>query len=81
MGGAIKMSGEEKQVKSLPSCPTFCNPVDCSPPGPSVHRFSRQEYQSGLPYSPPGDLPNPGIKLKSFMSPALTGGFFTTSAT
>ena len=40
--------------------------------------FSRQEYWSGLPCPPPGDLPNPGIKP---MSPALAGGFFTTSAT
>ena len=30
---------------------------------------------------PPGDLPNPGIKTTSLMSPAMTGGFFTTSAT
>ena len=30
--------------------------------------FSRQEYWSGLPFPPPGDLPNPGIKLRS---PAL----------
>ena len=37
--------------------------------------FSRQEYWSGLLFPPPGDLPNPGIKLKS---PALAGSFFTT---
>ena len=43
--------------------------------------FSRQEYCSGLPCPPPGDLPNPGIKATSLMSPALAGGFFTTSAT
>ena len=43
--------------------------------------FSRQEYWSGLPFAPPGHLPNPGIQLKSLMSPALAGGFFTTSAT
>ncbi|ELR59872.1 hypothetical protein M91_19863, partial [Bos mutus] len=42
--------------------------------------FSRQEYWSGLPYPPPGDLPNPRIKPMSLMSPALAGGFFTTSA-
>ena len=40
--------------------------------------FSRQEYWSELPFPIPGDLPNPGIKC---MSPALAGGFFTTSAT
>ena len=43
--------------------------------------FSRQEYWSGLSYPPPGDLPNPGIKPASLMSPALAGGFFTTRAT
>ena len=37
--------------------------------------FSRQEYWSGLPFPPPGDLPNPGMEL---VSPALAGGFFTT---
>ena len=41
--------------------------------------FSRQEYWSGLPCPPPGDLPAPGIEPASLMSPALTGGFFTTS--
>ena len=35
----------------------------------------------GLPCPPPGDLSNPGIKPASLMSPALAGGFFTTSAT
>ena len=39
--------------------------------------FSRQEYWSGLPCPPPGDLPNPRIKPTSLMSPALAGGFFT----
>ena len=43
--------------------------------------FSRQEYWSGLPYPPPGDVPDPGIKLTSFISPLLASGFFTTSTT
>ena len=43
--------------------------------------FSRQEYWSGLPYPPPGDLPNPRIKLMALTLPALAGGFFTTTAT
>ena len=42
--------------------------------------FSRQEYCSMLPCPPPGDLPDLGIKLASLTSPALAGGFFTTSA-
>ena len=40
--------------------------------------FPRQEYWSGLPFPPPGDLPNLGIKPTSFVSPALAGRFFTT---
>ena len=43
--------------------------------------FSRQEYWSELLWPSLGDLPNPGIKPTSLMSPALAGGFFTTSAT
>ena len=41
--------------------------------------FSRQEHWSGLPFPPPGDLPNPGIEPASLTSPALARGFFTTS--
>ena len=44
-------------------------------------KFSRQEYWNGLPFSPPGDLANPGPEPTSLASPALTGGFFTTSTT
>ena len=43
--------------------------------------FSRQEYWSGLPYSPPEDLPDPGIEPACLKSLALAGGFFTTSTT
>ena len=63
------------------SCLTFCNPMDYHPPGSSVHGIPYQEYWSGLPFPTPGDLPNPEIKPMSLLSPALTGRFFTTSAT
>ena len=43
--------------------------------------FSRQEYWSGLPCPPPGNLPNPGIELASRISPALAERFYTASAT
>ena len=50
------------------SCPTLCDPVDCSPQAPLSMEFSRQEYWSGLPFLSSGDLPNPGIEPGS---PAL----------
>ena len=37
--------------------------------------LSRQEYWSGLPCPPPGDLSDPGMEPMSLVSPALTGGF------
>ena len=48
---------------------------------PLSMEFSRLEYWSGLTFPSPGDLPNPGIEPASLASHALTGWFFTTSAT
>ena len=49
---------------SLQSCLTLCDPMDNMQPARLLYpwRFSRQEYWSGLPFPPPGDLPKPGIK-------------------
>ena len=58
------------------SCPTLCNPMDCSSPGSSVHRIFPARIQSWLPFPPLGDLPNPGIKPESPVSAALARGFF-----
>ena len=44
------------------SCLSLCDPVDCSPPGSSVHGILQQECWSGLPCPPPGDLPDPGTE-------------------
>ena len=60
------------------SCPTLCCPIDCSLPDPFVHEISKQEYRSGLLFSSPGDLANPGIELVFPASPVLAGRFFTT---
>ena len=57
------------------SCPSRCNPTDCSPPGSSVHGILRQEYWGGLPFPSPGDLSDPGIIEPR--SPAWQEGFFT----
>ena len=43
--------------------------------------FSRQEYWSGLPFPPLGDIPDLGIEPQSLMSPALAGGFFASNTT
>ena len=53
---------------------SLLQPIDCSPPGSSVHGISRWEYWSGLPFSPLGDLPHPGI---FYRSPTLEGRFIT----
>ena len=58
-----------KEVELAQLCPTLCNPVDCSPPGSSVHGHS--PGKSRLPFPSPGDLPNLGIKSRS---PALEAG-------
>ena len=48
-------------------CLTLCDPMDNMQPARLLYpwRFSRQEYWSGLPCPPPGNLPNPGIKPRS----------------
>ena len=59
----------------------FATPWTIAGQAPLSMNFSRWEYWSGLPFPPPGDLPDPGIEPTSLVSPALTGRFFTTSAT
>ena len=70
-------------AKLLKSCVTLFS-MDCSLPGSSVHRSF--QVRSRLSCPPTGDLPDPGIKSASLMSPALVGRFFyflffTTSTT
>ena len=52
----------ESESEVAQSCPTLCNPMDCSLQAPPSMEFSRQEYWSGLPFPSPGDLPNLGIE-------------------
>ena len=65
------------RVLSHFSCVRLCSPMDRGPPGSSVHGISQQEYWSGLPFPPPGDLANSGIEPRSLMSPALADRLFT----
>ena len=62
----------ESESEVAQSCPTLCDPVDCSLPGSMG--FSRQEYWSGLPFPSPGDLPDPGIepRFPSLQADTLT---------
>ena len=57
--------------------------MDGSPPvsSPPSVGFSRQEYCSGLPRSPSGNLPDPGSNGEPLKSAELAGGFFTTDTT
>ena len=53
---SLARAGEGSKVsKVTQSCPTLCGPMDCSPPGSSVHGIFRQEYWSGLPFPSPGE--------------------------
>ena len=54
------------QVLVTQSCLTLCDPLDCSPPGSSVHGILQAKNTGVSSYFPsPGDLPNPGIKPRS----------------
>ena len=68
-------------AQMLQSCLTLCDPWTVACQAPLSMGFSTQEYWSGLPCPPPADLPDSGIETPSHMSPALAGGFFTTTAT
>ena len=58
------------------SCPTLCDPMDCSPSGSSVHEISpgKREYWSGLPLPSPRDCPHLGTEVAF---PTLAGEFLT----
>ena len=56
------------------SCIWLCDPMDCSPPGSSVHGVLQERILHGVPVPSPGDSLDPEIKPES---PALAGGCFT----
>ena len=57
---------------------TFCDPMDCSLPGSSVHAILQARILEWVAISFSGDLPNPRIKPTFSVSPALAGRFFTS---
>ena len=58
----------KSEVLVTQSCPTFYNPVDCSPPGSSVHGIFQARILEWEPFPSPGDFPDPGTEPRS---PAL----------
>jgi len=69
-------------AKSPQSYPTLWDPMDCSLPGSFIHGILQARTLEWIwPFSPSGDLPDPGIEPASLTSLVLAGGFFTTNAT
>ena len=59
-------------AQSLSCFRLFAGPWTVAHQAPLSMGFSRQEYWSGLPLPPPGDLPNPELELLSLASPAFS---------
>ena len=59
-------------------CPALCDLMYCSPPRSFVHGILQATILERVALLQ-GNLPNPGMELRSLMSPVLTGGFFTVS--
>ena len=76
-GDSPGLFGGRVRAQLLSRVRLFATPWTVARQAPLSMGFSRQEHWSGLPFSPPGDLP--GIKPPSSASPALAGGFFTTA--
>ena len=68
-------------AESLQSCPTLCDPMDCSPSGPSVHGAPGKNTRVRGCFLLQGIFPTQGLNLGLLHLPALAGGLFTTSAT
>ena len=67
-------------AKLLQSCPTLCDPINCSPPGSSLHEILQAGTLEWVAM-PPGDLPDPWIEPVSLTSPCVGRWFLYTSTT
>ena len=74
----VQLLGKMVCVHERSVVPDSVTPRTAAHQAPLPMGLSRQDYWSGLTLRPPGDLPDPGIKPISFVSPALADGFFTT---
>ena len=69
----------ESEVAQL--CPTFCDPMNCSPPGSSAHGILQARVLEWVAMPSSRGSSDPEIEPESLTSPALAGRLFTTSAT
>ena len=74
-----EVSEMKMKVKSLSRVRLCATPRTVARQAPLSMGFSKQDYWSGLPCSPPGDLPDPGTEPVSLTSPASAGRFFTNT--
>ena len=65
----ITLKESESESEVAQSCPTLCNPMDCSPPGSSVHGILQARIKEWFAISSSRGLPDPGIEL---VAPALS---------
>ena len=65
-------------AKSLQSCLTLCDPMDCNPPGSSDHDILQARILEWIGCLPPENLPDPEFKPACPVSPQLQTDFFTT---
>ena len=68
-------------TKSLQSCLALCDPMDCIPPGSSVHGILQARILGRVAMPSSRDLPEPGTEPVSLGSLAMASGFLTASAT
>ena len=71
----------ESESEVTQSCPTLCYLVDCSPSGSSIHGILQARILEWVSMPSSWGSSRPRDKTHILMSPAMTGGFFTTSAT
>ena len=69
------------RAKSFQSCLILCDPMNCSPPGSALHEILQERILEWVAMPSSRGSSQPGTELASLRSPALAGGFFTTSAT
>ena len=65
-------------ANSLQSCQALCNPMNCSPPGSSVHGIVRARILEWVAMPSSRDLPDPGIEPTTPAAPAVQADSSTT---